>query len=799
MSALDAFLSTWSNARATFGEGTPQTGDSYDQSAPLGTLKSDLDEAAPGTHWAGGAATAYGGANTEHQRVIGELSGLDRRLGTHVNQSAQIVTAGRQDLDAVRRWVLDAAASLPKNQAGEQMLVPIVSRGLSRLSEVVTRRNGELNTIGAGIAALGSEYQALGNDQKFGARGDGEGEQPGDEDAEEGDPEDKTPAQQGEEDSEALQNGTLTDEQRQRLNENTTLSAEQQAALDGGNLTLPPQQMSYLQGFSQAFGDSTPAEIKAAMDNAGPEGARVADAFQLASNPNIKTGLPGSEPPSIDHPAGGGKYALPEGIQDVLDGPALTQPFSDPVYHDGQLVGLPEATGPLQPTPGLNDLADIIQQGNRDLQVGTDLDSALFAKSQEMLELSNQPTIPQVPGPDVAQVTDPPRWYHENVDPTLQNMFNAVNKDDMVIHDALVGPPQNGPFGEQTFLTPEGEKFLDNLTMHQWQDDGLAAGGLFDWVGETADHDINNRAAHTAHALAEFTSDHHEGLLNLPYTNGQSLGEVNPELTRDFARAFSPYYDDMVGRNLGGNDGTFAPLDPVGGQVEPENTRKLMSVLFSDQPPPGQPGGAQTASEILFDGSKGYIDNAIDRAALSAADPDVVDDTSAMRTAGRLQAAMDLGSYDEASDRLGDEFEARHSSWQLRSMLFDMSAVGAEAIPGGEPIAGAAEFGKEFVIGPEPVRGQPPNLSLPNTFPMETQMAEALVRAGVGDVSGLLPYVEGGSLLPPPEDGTGDFTTFQSSLQHYLETAVPNGGVDDLITTYWQTYSGAVVGSYPQK
>ena len=69
MSVLDAFLSTWSNARATFGEGVPQPGAGYDQSASLTTLKGYLDQAAPGTHWSGGAATVYGNANTEHQLV----------------------------------------------------------------------------------------------------------------------------------------------------------------------------------------------------------------------------------------------------------------------------------------------------------------------------------------------------------------------------------------------------------------------------------------------------------------------------------------------------------------------------------------------------------------------------------------------------------------------------------------------------------------------------------------------------------------------------------------------------------
>ena len=256
----------------------------------------------------------------------------------------------------------------------------------------------------------------------------------------------------------------------ERLTSNTQLTAEQQSALDRGNLNLPPERMSYLQGFSREFGNKTPAEIKAIMDRSGADGSKVADAFQLASNSNIHTGLPETEPPSIDNPSSGGKYALPEGVQKVLDGPAMTQPMSSGVFQDGRWIVPPEPTGPLQPTPGLNDLANIVQQGDRGLQHGTALDAGLMAKSQEMLDISNQHS-------QLAPTDDAPRWYHDNVDPTLQNMLNAVNADDMVIHDAVTGPGS--------------EHFLNDLTNHQWQDDGLAAGGLFDWVGEEAANDPN--------------------------------------------------------------------------------------------------------------------------------------------------------------------------------------------------------------------------------------------------------------------------------------------------------------------
>jgi hypothetical protein len=38
MSVLDAFLSTWSNARSTFGDGAPQTGAQYNSSGKLSDM-----------------------------------------------------------------------------------------------------------------------------------------------------------------------------------------------------------------------------------------------------------------------------------------------------------------------------------------------------------------------------------------------------------------------------------------------------------------------------------------------------------------------------------------------------------------------------------------------------------------------------------------------------------------------------------------------------------------------------------------------------------------------------------------
>jgi hypothetical protein len=163
---LDAFLSTWSNARATFGEGTPQPGAQFDNSGPLRQMQAIVHSAAPGSMWTGGAAHAYDTANADHAEVFGKIANLDQRLSAKVDQSAQVVDCGRRNLDAVRQWVLGAAAAVPPGKNREQLLMPIVQSGLSRLTEIVGKSNGDLNKIGGEIAGLRGEYDALGK-QRF--------------------------------------------------------------------------------------------------------------------------------------------------------------------------------------------------------------------------------------------------------------------------------------------------------------------------------------------------------------------------------------------------------------------------------------------------------------------------------------------------------------------------------------------------------------------------------------------------------------------------------------------------------
>jgi len=161
---LEGFLSTWSNARATFGDGVPPDGAQFDSSAQLRQLQCDVQSAVPGSTWTGSGSDTYTDANSRHRRTLGAIAELDIRLGAEMDRSATVVAAGRRDLDAVKQWVVDVASTVPKTAAGEQMLWPVVSKGSRAVAEIIQRSNADLAGIAERMKALSVEYQALGDE-----------------------------------------------------------------------------------------------------------------------------------------------------------------------------------------------------------------------------------------------------------------------------------------------------------------------------------------------------------------------------------------------------------------------------------------------------------------------------------------------------------------------------------------------------------------------------------------------------------------------------------------------------------
>ncbi len=244
-----------------FGDGTPQTGAPFDGSAKLAQVRNTVNTAAPDEQWTGPASSAYGAANQDHGRVLGQMAGLDQRLGAAVDQSAQVVATGRQNLDAVRNWVMAAAASVPPGPNRDQMLLPIVQKGLSRISDIVTRSNGDLTKIGGQIRLIGHEYEALGNQRFAPKQGTGPDLQnvKGDE----------KPAgtDQAAEDWADVRAGTATPEQVARLRTAATLTPEQTAAVQQGKpATIDQGQYDYLNGLMRAQDGMSAAEINKTLN-----------------------------------------------------------------------------------------------------------------------------------------------------------------------------------------------------------------------------------------------------------------------------------------------------------------------------------------------------------------------------------------------------------------------------------------------------------------------------------------------------------------------------------------------------
>ena len=157
---LDAFLVTWSRARAAFGDGAPQDGSAYDQSPALLELQAEVAGGGPGQHWRGPGSDAYGHANDKQAGVLGVAARLDRQLRAEVDKSAEVVAAGRRELDGVRQWVLDAASEVPQTAEGERMLYPVVSRGSGEIVEILERAVADMHSISTRIGGIGAGVHA---------------------------------------------------------------------------------------------------------------------------------------------------------------------------------------------------------------------------------------------------------------------------------------------------------------------------------------------------------------------------------------------------------------------------------------------------------------------------------------------------------------------------------------------------------------------------------------------------------------------------------------------------------------
>ncbi|MGV0812046.1 hypothetical protein ABQF34_08810 [Mycolicibacterium boenickei] len=522
-----------------------------------------------------------------------------------------------------------------------------------------------------------------------------------------GDP--QTPAEQGSGDAQSMQDGQLTPEESARLKENTTLTPEQLDALARGDLVLPASQMEYLNQLARSLdGKSTP-EIRKLMDSLGADGDRLQDALQLVSNEHVSAA--GADPSLKPGDAGyvplkGSFDALPEAIRRDLS--------KYPLEHHQSPVGAYSRA-----RPEMLDLAAMVERGNPALQQGSSFDQAMLKQAEVMLDNSKIPE--ELAKKNLGQDLVP--FNKGQVDPALQAMLSAAGRDQVALHGALTGE--------------HGDRMIENLLTRQWADDGAAASGMLTGLAPVADPTNladptqvaqATRAGEIMHAVDKWAGGHAPNLLDIPGTEGQSLGQVNPELARGLAEANRPYIDDMIGNKLDNTLG-FEALDNGRDDAAMPNTRDLFAVLDTDS----------KAGEIL--NSQAYLNGVQYQ---SQFEQSVIDggtvETGDMHSAGTLRGVIDSAANIADNDAIKYGNLQDVEAYKSRGEWVDIAKNLGSQIPGVKDILDG--YGKipgdplrEMMVGEAPTADPAKPMTISSSDALQRSVAQHLIDANMGDRS----------------------------------------------------------------
>jgi len=304
---------------------------------------------------------------------------------------------------------------------------------------------------------------------------------------------------------------------------NTDAAAQVQSVLDSitpqqraGQAPLTPLQASVLsQMQAQQHGMSVEDLVSAEQRLCNGKGI-ISDSWQLMSNPKVEFPKTESVDGALqsDEMINGGFDQLPDSVQHTINSPGT------------------------QNSENLQKVADIVNGGNDHFQTNTDLDRGLMHKVADMMESPEWRNGDQWDNPidlDMPWEPEPPPT-HAELERTASSVMEAVSADHQVVHDAITGEVASGNEFRDQFKV-NSEHLLYNLTHEEWDDNGAAAGALFDWTKSAATGPEAGIAAATASTYAEYIGAHSNDLMHLNGSNVvgldgvHTLGAVNPHLT----------------------------------------------------------------------------------------------------------------------------------------------------------------------------------------------------------------------------------------------------------------------------
>lgn len=738
-------MSTWNDAHAKFGQGTPDDGAQIDKSAQLRQIQSTVSSAAPGSAWTGGGADSYGNANTRHASTIGELAGLDKRLATEVGNSAAVVAAGRRDLDSVKQWVLDAAAAVPNTKDRDKLLWPIVGKGNGDIAEIIKRSHADLSAIGGRIQTVGNEYQKLGGDIKLGVgdQGDGTGTEPGD-----GDVPPPVDPKQAEQDVNHVLAGTATPEELARVRGNLTLTPAQQADYDAGrHVDLSPQQQQVLGQMQAQTHMMGVNDIRTAEQRLGSDNHLVSDSLQMMSDDQFNYARVPVEPGALGsttETSQGGVHGLPDSVQHALN--------KDMSFYDRNFDKVEGLTKNAQ---DVGTIADIVRDGDPKFQHGTGLDKGMLDWSSDSLQhpLHDNPSN-HIPG--LGSDFD---GYVGAKEDALDKVFYAAGQDHFAVHDEMAGE--------------SGQKFLDGLHTYEWQDPSHSGSthALLDWIGtDAASPDVATatNAGESAHSLATYLDGAHDRLLH--HGDGltsYSIGNYDPALVQADATALAPFQRAMMG-DLSGTHGFGDFGHPSNGDFS--SARNVFAVIDSE------PGAAKmfnaVAEQNILNYQNGFANAAAENPGMNALSPHYDD----LRHAANMLGVVN-GAADQEAVARGLQDNARAQSvYDIKKGGLDLLlAGGVDQVPGLGKVPGigiAQDTLETSILGDtaehiEATKNYPTH-SVQQGLDVSAYKVAAALQPHAGDFDPSF-FDQSGHLLPPDRiAGEDNRTHYSEQLQIYL-------------------------------
>ncbi|QDQ94033.1 hypothetical protein FND50_26905 [Rhodococcus sp. WB9] len=540
--------------------------------------------------------------------------------------------------------------------------------------------------------------------------------------------------------------------------------AQVQTLADGGKVTdLPQGSIDFLQQFYTAAGkDGFLALSEQYSENGRTEAASaLSNGLAMVSNYNV-----GSASGDV-----GGQSHIPEGLRGLFEGP---------VTSTGNLTkGAHDAPQPSVVVNNGDDLARFTKAfGLADpaVQQGSELSESLLSRAGEIASATNDKSLL------IGDSFDHNALGRDGVDTLLQDMVGVGGRDHVAVHNILSGDGMPADYNRDDVIMP--------LLQRDWADGGEQnVAAMFDWIADDArpsdpsdpgEMFRSRQAGESAFGLAQILAAKDSELLDIPGTNGQAIGEVNPDITQALGTTLAPYIGNMVGVP-GDLAGTSGFTSSTGGEFGLENAPRLFSVIDSN---------ADAAS--YFNAQAFGMSAQLEQAwALEGLTPQMPHYEYGS-WAGSIQGVVDKGLDLEFADRVGDELSNNSAGFESKGVAYDtirtVLSKGVEFIPGAGPIISsgidlADPAFKSAVMGAVPDGTVQPNTQFAEDSLLAKQYYQIALGLQAANGGSLDPYIGledfrdgvNGPMLPYDEivSDRPSFTTplLSSSLAGYITEA----------------------------